>query len=106
MSNNKPTIIADFPECPVCHSTETVSSKGMLIGIGDKSEKYPFSHLEQKLVPIEQPVMAGVMVKAILTHYDVCYKCGTYRCTRAELVSVPVQAGPGQKMPGMGMPPM
>lgn len=49
-----------------------------------------FTRLRTEIVPLEQPAIAGVMVEAIVRHYDVCGNCGTERCTRAELLNVPV----------------
>ncbi len=90
------TIIKDFPECPDCGSTETVSNEATKEA--REKGKLPadaFSHLEVTLIPLEQPMMAGVTVPTILVHWDVCLGCGRRRCTRAEIIQAPVVAQPG-----------
>ncbi len=91
-------IIGEWPRCPriLCRSKETVALKAIE---GIKVAEGAFVSLEKKVVPLEQPALAGVSVRALLTHYDVCLKCGHYRATRAEIVRVPVQMTPGQPPP-------
>jgi hypothetical protein len=86
-------ILASFPDCPQCGSTETVAGEALKPLIA--KNKFPpdvFAQLEQKVVPLEQPLFAGVTVPCLVTRYDVCFKCGTPRCTRAEIVNAPIQA--------------
>ena len=86
-------ILADFPECPQCGSTQTLANEALkpLIEKG----RFPvgtFGQLKQEVVPLEQPMFAGVTVPCLVTRYDICFKCGTPRCTRAEVVNAPIQA--------------
>ena len=88
----EPKIIAEFPKCPSCGSEEKVSELGCApLKASGKIAQEVFTVLDQKVVPIEQPLFAGVAVQCIVTFYDVCAKCGTQRCTRAAIVSAPVQ---------------
>jgi hypothetical protein len=86
-------ILASFPDCPQCGSTETVAGEALKPLI-DKGKFPPdvFAQLKQEIVPLEQPMFAGVTVPCLVTRYDVCFKCGTPRCTRAEIVNAPIQA--------------
>lgn len=88
----EPKIIAEFPRCPVCDCEETISQ----IGTAELREKGKltqdgFTLLEQSIIPLEQPALAAVTVSCIQTFYDVCAKCGTRRCTRAQVIQAPVQ---------------
>jgi hypothetical protein len=92
----EPKIINVFPKCKACKSKETVSALGSA-GVKErgKMDKDAFTSLKREIVPLEQPIMAGVTVECIVTHFDVCAVCGTERCTKAELVQAPVQMMPG-----------
>lgn len=88
---NEPKIIADFPKCYHCGSTSKVSELGCAqFKENGKIAQDAFTSLRQSVVPIEQPKMAGVMIQAIATYYDVCGACGAERCTRSEVVMLPV----------------
>ncbi len=99
----QPKIIAEFPKCYICGSTERVSE----LACAEAKEKGKvardvFTSLRKEVVSIEQPTIAGVMVQAALSHFDACGKCGAERCTRSELIKVPIQV---QGMPQGKMPP-
>lgn len=85
-------VLKDFPVCPDCGSEETISKLGCadLVARGKLQEGAP-THLEVQVIPLEQPVMAGVMVQAIVVHWDICAGCGRRRCTWVDLQQVPVQ---------------
>lgn len=102
----EPKIIAEFPKCPSCGSEEKVSELGCVaLKDSGKIPKETFTVLKQEVVPIEQPMFAGVAVQCIVTFYDVCAKCGTPRCTRAAIVSAPVQMqGMPQQTGGKNLP--
>jgi hypothetical protein len=92
----EPKIIAEFPKCQACGSEEKVSELGCApLKASGKIPQETFTVLRQEVVPIEQPLFAGVSVSCIATFYDVCAKCGTPRCTRAAIVQAPVQMAPG-----------
>jgi hypothetical protein len=86
-------LIAEFTKCFQCGSEETISQIAMkpLIASG----RYPvgtFSRLKVEVVPLDQPRFAGVAVPCVVTSYDVCAGCGKERCTRSEVISMPIQA--------------
>lgn len=56
-----------------------------------------FPSLEKTFVPLEEPRLAGVTVRVLVNHYDVCTKCGTRYGVKGEVVKAPVQA---QQIPG------
>jgi hypothetical protein len=98
----EPKIIAEFPKCPSCGSEEKISEVGC-VGLKEsgKIPKETFTLLDQKILPLETPTLAGVSVECIVTFYDVCAKCGTSRCTRAAIVKAPIQAQSGGNGQGM-----
>jgi len=106
MPKIEPKIIADFPNCPQCGSEETVSQLACApLKETGKIDKEAFTVLRQNIVPIEQPMFAGVVVQCIVTLFDVCAKCGLERCTRAQIILAPVQVQgmpthPGGNGPG------
>jgi predicted Fe-S protein YdhL (DUF1289 family) len=93
--STEPKIISDFPKCPWCGSEETVSQKGCA-NAKEKAKipKEVFTSLKREIIPVEQPVMAGLAVECIMTSFDICAGCGRERCTRAELIQAPIQAKP------------
>ena len=98
MANNLSEIIAEFPKCPICQSEDVVST--IAVAELKLSGKIPIearSRLKTEVTPLETPTMIGVMAKTIATHYDVCAKCGTPRCTYVEKLMVPVMP---QQLPG------
>ena len=86
-------IIGDFPKCPWCGSEEKISEKGCADAKEKgKISKESFTSLKREVIPVEQPMMAGVTVPCILTYYDVCAGCGRERCTRSEIIQAPINA--------------
>lgn len=94
-------IIAEFKKCRVCGCEETVAQKGAQGVIPEGT----FVALEHKITPLEQPMLAVVTVKAIRYSEDICVECGTKRCTRADLIQIPIQMlqQPGQQPGGTPM---
>ena len=93
-----------FPKCPVCGHDQTVTQ----IACADEPSITPgtFVSLEKVVTPILQPSsMLAPMIKALVVSFDVCAKCGTRYCTRAEKTNVPVQVQVQQGRPGGNMPP-
>ena len=97
---SEPKIIFEAPGCPnpSCNQNKVTVSQ---LGCEDakkrgKVEQDAFTRLGMDVVPIEQPAIAGVMVQAIASSWDICSICGTRYYTRAELLQVPVQG----QMPG------
>jgi hypothetical protein len=72
----------EFKKCPDCGSEETVAFT---------LTKGKFNALEKIIVATEQPILAVASVKAICVDFDVCWNCGRRRCTKAEIISVPIQ---------------
>ena len=93
-------LIASIDKCPSCGCRDTVCRLGATEE--QKREVLPkdaFVSLEKVMVPLfnpQNPPIAGA--KGILCHYDVCAKCGTRYCTRAEKIPVNIKFG----MPGKG----
>lgn len=101
-------IIHETKQCRLCKTKETVSQKGC-VGAKERGKiaKDAFTSLRKEVIPVEQPLMAGVAVECILVHYDVCAKCGFEYSTRSEIINAPVQFDPRmikQKPPGFGPP--
>ena len=94
-------IIGDFPSCPDCGEIQTISQKAVEpLKESGKLPKDSFSRLETKIVPLEQPRLATVSVPCIVSHFDICASCGRQRCTRVEIINMPIQMaqpGPGQR---------
>lgn len=89
--------------CPSCGSKDTI---GRLACKDEPSiPAGTFVSLEKMVTPIQDPTKISLpQVKAILTQYDVCAKCGTRYCVKAEIVQVPVnvQHRSGQAFPHFG----
>ncbi len=91
----------EIAKCPKCGCKDTVSR----LACADEPSipKGTFTSLEKKVVPIQDlNKITTPTVKTILSHFDVCPKCGTYYCTKAEITSLPVtiQKQPGQPLRG------
>jgi len=78
--------------CPNCGESETIST----IMCREEKEK---GHIpEGAFVSMEKvvsPIMGsggpvGLTVPGILVHYDVCNRCGTRYCVRAEKIKMPI----------------
>ena len=88
----------EFPLCPICYSQGTVAR----IACADEPSlpKGIFVSLEKVFTPIQNiNKIATPVVRGIMVHYDVCVNCGTRYCTRAEIISAPIVAGPQPGMP-------
>lgn len=87
-----PTFPMLFPKCRECGSRDTVGAIGLA---GEPS--YPedtFGSIEKIFVPLQDITKLSIpSVRGILVHFDVCARCGTRRCTKAEVLSVPIPAG-------------
>lgn len=89
-------VIYQIEKCPKCGCKETVTREAYKMAEMEvPTGGYP--SLEKIFVPLEEPRLAGVTVRVMVNHYDVCVKCGTRYGTRGEIVKAPVQAQP---MPG------
>ncbi len=92
-----------FEKCPNCKSSDTVCR------LACKDEPSipagTFVSLDKIATPIQDPNKISLpQVKAILTEYDVCAKCGTRYCVKASIISVAVtgQHHSGQQVRGFG----
>jgi hypothetical protein len=85
----------DYERCPNCRSRETVAKI-----ISSKETNLPegtFFSLEQVATSLQDPRTVTLpTLRVILSHYDVCKKCGTRYCTRVEIKQLPVA---GQQNP-------
>jgi hypothetical protein len=83
------TFPLDYERCHNCGSRETVAKK-----ISSKETNLPegtFFSLEQVATSLQDPRTVTLpTLRVILSHYDVCKKCGTRRCTRVEIKQLPV----------------
>jgi hypothetical protein len=83
----------EFPKCPNCGSTETVTELAV-----QEIEKRtgvkrggPFASFEKVLAPLVAPQkVTGVTLPMLLCHWDVCAGCGQRRCTKAEIIDAPI----------------
>ena len=92
-------------KCPQCGCEDTVCR----LACADEPSipKGTFVSLEKLFTPIQDMnKITTPMIKGILTHYDICIKCGTRYCTRAEITSVPItiQHRSGAAIKGFGNP--
>jgi len=103
----KSKIIGEFKKCPNCDSEELCAPIGCE-GIVEIPEG-ELATAKKEVVFLKQPQFAGVSIPALVYSYDVCAKCGTYRCVRVERQNIPVQAQQGMPPPSFGsqggMPP-
>jgi hypothetical protein len=93
----KPKTIANFPLCINCGSDETISQ--IACAPLKESGKIPqdaFTSLKQQMTPLETPAKAIVSVQMITAYFDICAKCGQERCTRVQIVQMPIQMPPQQ----------
>jgi len=93
----------EFPKCPSCGSKDTICRQAC----ADEPSipKGTFVSLEKLVTPIQDPIkLTTPTVKAILSHFDICAKCGTRYCTKAEITNLPVniQHRPGNTTRGFG----
>jgi hypothetical protein len=85
----------DFPKtykCEKCGSSDTVIHRALapLKASGQVSLDH-FGSLEVKITPLMDPATCQVTVPCAVTHWDVCYDCGHYYCTKTETKNVPVE---------------
>jgi len=93
----------EFPKCPSCGSKDTICRQACQNEPSIPSDT--FVSLDKMVTPIQDPNKISLpQVKAILTEYDVCAKCGTRYCVKASIISVPVNVQPrsGQQIRGFG----
>ena len=89
----------EFPKifkCPHCGSSKTVI--GVSLAPFKENGKIPidaFGAMERKATPLLDPRMCTLTVPLTMTSWDVCYDCGTYYCTKAEIIQQPKQNAPG-----------
>lgn len=83
------TLPIEFKKCPVCGTKETVCRVACA---GDPAiPEGTFVSLDKVIVPIQDiNKISTPTVRSIFVHYDVCAKCGTRYCTRADFTSIPV----------------
>lgn len=95
-------IIMTIDSCPRCHSREKVVYKGFeLAEVEIPTDAFP--SVRKVFTPLQNPNEVTGTMKGILTHYDVCIRCGTEYCTRAEYIKVAAQPSPMMsRMPPLG----
>jgi hypothetical protein len=103
MENN--VIIMDVKHCPHCYhwwnpifdwilrrkpDNTPLSQKAFKVAeIEPPSNIFPA--FETKITPLQQPVMAAITIKALITHMDICLKCGRPYYSRAMITKMPIQ---------------
>lgn len=95
----------EFEKCPTCYSKDTICR----LACTDEPSipKGAFVSLEKVFTPIQDVnKITTPIIKGILTHYDICARCGTRYCTRAEITLAPVtkQYRSGLLIKGIGEP--
>lgn len=93
----------EFEECPSCRSKDTVCR----LACADETSipKGVFVSMEKVFTPIQDVTkLLGPLVKGILCHFDVCAKCGTRYCTRAEIANLPVNIDMAPQQRGQPLP--
>ena len=93
----------EFPKCPSCGCKDTICR----LACADEPSipKGTFVSLEKLATPIQDlNRITTPTVKAIISHFDICAKCGLRYCTKAETTSLPVniQHRSGQAIKGFG----
>lgn len=102
-------VVGEYPECPVCHSTETLM--GSLVAKQRKEKNIPDTDLEGKpkgqaalLLPTAiavdplKPPLIGAYVPKGTAILDMCLGCGLIRGVVAQTSMVQLAPAP---MPGM-----
>ncbi len=89
-----------FPKCWNCGSEELVSQQAT-------AEEREAGTMPKDIYLTTEATIIGVspisgMGKAILVRYDICARCGTRRCTKAERETVAL-GPPPRPMPPMGL---
>ena len=98
----------EFKECPHCHYNKTLTKlaweEEVAEGRVGETSKDMFVACRREGVPLIDPKRGIALSAHILTlAYDRCAKCGLEYCTKAEIVTAPVQMG---RPPGDGkLPP-
>lgn len=87
----------EFKECPVCRCPDTVCRMvGEEMKKKGKIPKEAFFSMEKTITPLATSALQ-VASPALLSHYDVCAKCGIRYCTRVDKATMGLQ--------GTGLPP-
>lgn len=96
------SVLLEFDRCPICRSQETASQKGC--ANEPSIQEGQFTSIDQKVTFLKPPQLAvGLSAPAIISHFDICAKCGHYYCTRVEKGNIPIQI---KQVPGgpQGLP--
>lgn len=100
-------LLKDFPACPDCGETETLSRLAWKETHGDK-EEVPFVSFYKEALALTsvspQAMLTLPMVPGLMIHRDYCAGCGRLRLTRAEIGNIPMgmmntggASGPGPR---------
>ena len=99
----KPKVIFENKECPICHCTETVSQiAAKPLKEAGKIGKDVFTSLSQLRMPMLDPRTAIASVPTLIVYVDGCAKCGFPYYTKAETALIPVVAQQASPPTGMG----
>lgn len=95
----------EFLRCPICRCADTICRHAC----ADEPSipKGTFVSLDKVFTPIQDlNRITTPTVKGILTHFDICARCGNRYCTKAEIVSAPVtiEHRSGSTIKGLGAP--
>lgn len=100
----------EIKECPNCGCQDTMTRLAWLDEVQQdrvgEASKDLFTSAEKMAIPLIDPQRGvGISITGLILHYDVCAKCGTRYCTRAEKQTGPVQMKPPPGgMKGFGSP--
>ena len=82
-----------FGKCPICGEEKTVAREAMKDE--PSAAKGIYVSLRKEFAPIlSASMLSSPMIKGILSHFDVCFKCGIEYCTKAEIASFPANTMP------------
>jgi hypothetical protein len=81
----------EFKECPLCHCEETVMQRAAA-----KEPTLPTGAvvaLQSVFTPLQDITkLTTLMVRGVVSHYDICAGCGLQRVVRVDETSFPTSA--------------
>lgn len=91
-------ILKEFPVCPDCGETETLSQLAWKETHADE-KKPPFTSFYKEALPLTdvsaQTMISLPIVPGLGIHRDYCAGCGRLRVTRSEIINIPMAIARG-----------
>ena len=89
---------SDFPKmfkCPKCGSDQTTIGKALApLKMNGTVSLAAFGSMDKKYTPLVEPKDCKLFIPILVTHFDVCFECGTYYVTKVEIMQAPKQQQP------------